>query len=590
MALTHSQEVVKFKFDEFKKLHFPSLSDGLAFMQYATSLALQQFQLDESEIQAGVTEGPDDGGIDGFHIIVNQTEGVSPATSGLSRLKTAPSGVAKNVPFDIVVVQSKSSMDGALDGKALQELHGSLNRILSNEKLEELRAYPLNEKVIGQVDAYRRYRTKLVSLDPIRSFTVFLMQPIADAKLTQPDKRRAADLRKMIESHLGSTTKVAVELLTADGIEELRNARRDVEGVLKFASNPLDEKHGKSSALLGLVTIGDLLSFVRRGKTAVLRDEFFTTNVREFAGSATPVNAAIRKTLSTNTDTAFWWMNNGVTIIVDRASYQSDNSWLLVNPQIVNGLQTTNVIHEAANDSVITTKRRKESLLVRVISEMDPKLRESVIQGTNNQTQVNSVQLYANDERQLEIESFLETKSWFYERRRWQYRNRKVSRSRIRSILELAQVVIAAVLLEPETARARPRDRLKTEAGYKRVFPEGADLSVYSTLLEAQLEVEKYLTTPAALAISNDPTNDRFFLLAGAALRASGVKAKADYSAVVIKTRVQVPTADVLEEVHKRLYKLVGPSAEKKERDKLFKSAALRDQLIADILAWNAKS
>lgn len=588
MALTQSQEIVKFKFEEFKKLHFPTLSKGLAFMQYATSLALQQFQLAEPDIQAGITEGPDDGGIDGFHIIVNRTEAVSTGTSGLSRPKTAPSGVAKNVPFDIVVVQSKSTMDGALDGKALQELHGSLNRILANETLEELRAYPLNEKVVGQVDAYRRYRSKLVSLDPIRSFTVFLMQPIANTKLTKPDERRAGDLKRMIESHLGPTTNVVVELLTADGIEKLRNAPQDVEGVLKFASNPLDEKHGKSSALLGLVSIGDLLNFVRRGKTAVLRDEFFTTNVRDFAGSSTPVNSAIRKTLSTNTATAFWWMNNGVSIIVDRVSYQSDNSWLLVNPQIVNGLQTTNIIHEAANDSVITPKRRKESVLVRVISEMDPKLRESVIQGTNNQTQVNSVQLYANDERQLEIESFLETKGWFYERRRWQYRNRKVSRSRIRSILELAQVIIAAVLLEPDTARARPRNRLKTEAGYKRVFPADADMAVYTTLLDMQVEVEKYLATPDALAISNDPTNDRFFLLAGTALRLSGVKTKADYTPAVIRTHLKVPTASVLQEVHKRLYNLVGPNPDKKERDKLFKSLNLRDQLVNEILNWNA--
>lgn len=588
MALTQSQEVVKFKFEEFKKLHFPALSDGLAFMQYATSLALQQFSLSEPDLQAGVTEGPDDGGIDGFHIIVNRTEAVSPSTPGLSRPKTAPSGAAKNVPFDIVVIQSKSTMDGALDGKALQELHGSLNRILSNESLNALRGYPLNEKVIGQVDAYRRYRTKLVSLDPIRSFTVYLMQPIADSKLTQPDKRRAGDLKKMIEAHLGPSTKVAVELLAADGIEKLRNLPRDAEGILTFASKPLDEKHGKSSALLGLVTIGDLLSFVRRGKTEVLRDEFFTTNVREFAGSTSPVNAAIRETLSTNTDSAFWWMNNGVTIIVDRATYQSDNSWLLVNPQIVNGLQTTNVIHEAAHDSVITPKRRKESLLVRVISEVDPKLRESVIQGTNNQTQVNSVQLYANHERQLALEAYLETQGWFYERRRWQYRNRKVSRSRIRSILEVAQVVIAAALLEPETARARPRDRLKTDAGYKRVFSDDLDLSVYSTLLDMHVEVDRYLGTPAALDIANDPTNDRFFVLAGAALRLSGVKAKGDYTPLVMKTRLKMPTDAELEQVHARLYKLVGSKPDKKERDKLFKSAALRDQLVKDILAWNA--
>lgn len=585
MVLTQSQEVINFKFEEFWHLHFPKLSRGLAFMQFATALALQEFQLTDADIQAGVTEGKHDGGIDGFHIVVNRTEAVSAATAGLARPGTPPSGVPKNVPFDVVVVQSKSTMDGGLDGLALQELHGSLDRILGEQALPALKQYPLNDKVLGQVDAFRRYRSKLVSLDPIRSFTVYLMQPIAEAKLTQPDRRRAGDLRRMIERHLGPTTKVRVELLSADGMERLRSTPQDVEGVLRFASQPLDEKHGKSSALLGLVTIGDLLTFVRRGKTPVLRDEFFTTNVREFAGSSTPVNSAIRHTLSTNTDSAFWWMNNGLTIIVDKASFQSDRSWLLVNPQIVNGLQTTNVIHEASLESGLTAKRRKESVLVRVISELDPALRESVIQGTNNQTLVNSVQLYANDARQLQIEAFLETKQWYYERRRWQYRNRGVPKSRIRSILELAQVIIAVVLLEPDMARARPRDRIKGEARYRRVFSEDVDMSVYARLLDAQSAVEDYLASDTALKISNDPTNDRFFVLAGAMLTISGVKSRDEFTPAVVQAHVRTPTASELETVHRELYTLVAAEADKKQRDKQFKSAALRDAYIARLLA-----
>lgn len=590
MKMTHTQDIVKFKFNEFKKLHFPKLTDGLAFMQFTTSLALQQFQLTESDIQSGVTEGQDDGGIDGFHIVVNRTESISPSTRGLTRTSTPPPGTAKGVPFDIVVVQSKSTFDGALDGKALQELHGSLNRILGGASLRELAEYPLNSEVLGQVEAYRRYRSKLVSVDPVRTFTVYVMQPIAKSKVTGPDKRRANDLRKMIESHLGPTTKVKVEILSADEIESLRNSKTDVDGILRFTQQPHNKKHRKSQALLGLVSVNDFLHFVRRGKTGVLRDEFFTTNVREFAGSSTPVNAAIRGTLSNDSETAFWWINNGITIIVDRLAYQSDESWLLENPQIVNGLQTTHVIHEAANESAITNRRLKEGVLVRVISELDPALRESIIQGTNNQTQVNQVQLYANDPMQVEIETFLETKGWFYERRRWQFRNRKVSRSRISSILDLAQVVIAAAMLEPDTARARPRDRLKTEAGYRKVFSDSGPMSLYASLLDALEAVESYLKTDAALAISNDPTNDRFYLLAGAALRISGVKERDKYSRLILDSHKRVPSNALLESVHKKLYARIDPSAEKKERDKLFKGAALREQLIDDMLAWNRAS
>ena len=42
-AMTYSQEAVPFKFEEFKKLHFPMLNDALVFTQSATSLAPPQF-------------------------------------------------------------------------------------------------------------------------------------------------------------------------------------------------------------------------------------------------------------------------------------------------------------------------------------------------------------------------------------------------------------------------------------------------------------------------------------------------------------------------------------------------------------------
>lgn len=585
MTLTQSQEVVAFKSREFKKQNFPGASDGIAFMQYSTHLALREYQLSEADIQAGVMEGKDDGGIDGFHIIVNKTEAVAETSRGL-RSSSPPAGIPRQVPFDIVVVQSKSSTDG-LDALAVPKLTEVLDLILGGATRNNLRDYPLHDKLVSHVEAYRSYRRKLISLDPIRSFTVYIMQPVSEDKLTGPAKRGAAALAKMIERHLGSTTQVRVELLGADGIEKLRTSGKDIEGVLKFSKQPLSETHGKSEAWLGLVAVKDLLDFVRRGKTTVLRDEFFTTNVRDFAGSSVAINSAIRTTLSNNTPTAFWWMNNGITIIVDKVTYQSDDSYLLANPQIVNGLQTSNVIHEAAADAVITAARLKQGVLVRVISELDPKVRESIIVGTNNQAPVTNLQLYANDDLQMQIETYLESKGWYYERRRWQFRGRQVPRSRIRSILELAQTVIAGLLLEPDTARARPRDRLAKKTDYEKVFNPATPFSLYSSLLDVEAVVEDYLKTPAAKAISDDPTNDRFYLLAGVALRQARITKASDLQAKVLANKLVSPDQALLEAVHKRLYALVGVQPDKKAADKLFKGTALRASLVADVLAWN---
>lgn len=585
MSPTQSQEVILFKAKEFKTQNFAAESDGVAFMQFATSLALDEFRLSEADVQAGVMEGKDDGGIDGFHVVVNRTEVVSESTRAL-RSSNPPAGVPKNVPFDVVVLQSKSSQ-GGLDGLALPHLHEALDLILGGASRAVLREYPMHNRLVSHIEAYRSYRKKLIGLDPIRSFTVFVMQPVSEDKISGPAKRGARALRQMIEGHLGSTTKVRVEILGADGMEKLRTSIKDVEGTLHFAGQPIREVHQKSEALLGLVPVKDLLSFVRRGKTKVLRDEFFTTNVRDFAGSSAAINSAIRATLGTNSPTSFWWMNNGITVIVDKATYQSDDTYLLANPQIVNGLQTTNVIHEASSEGTITAARLKESVLVRVISDIDPAARETVIQGTNNQAPVTSVQLWANDALQLEIETYLETHGWFYERRRWQFRGRKVARSKIRSITELAQVVIAAVLLEPDAARARPRNKLDSMSGYQAIFSKTVPFALYVSLLNSMAAVSTYLQTPAARAIAEDPTNDRFYLLTALALRQSGVKQQSDHTAQRLAANISVPDTALLEGLHKDLYKLVGNQPNKKAADRLFKGTALREALIAEVLKTN---
>lgn len=586
MTLSQAQEVLKFKFEEFKSVNFPKLTDGLAFMQYATALALQGFQLTETDLQAGITEGKDDGGIDGFHIVVDRTEAISETTRGLS-VGTPPRGTPRHVPFDVVVIQSKSSWEGGFDSLALPKLHEVLNEILSGSSTRNLLQYPLNTKVVGQVDAYRKYRKRLISLDPVRSFTVYAMQPVVPAKITTPMKRSAKAMKTMIQGYLGDSTQVRVELLDVEGMERLRNASRDAKGLMKFSSLPLKQTHGKSSAWPGLVTVKDMLAFLGRPKTGSLRDEFFTTNVRSYGGAKTLINRAIHETLANDTQTAFWWMNNGVTIIVDQAKYQSDDCYELVNPQIVNGLQTSNVIHEASQGGSITKKRLRESILVRIIGGLDSAVRESIIQGTNNQTPVNSIQLYANDPHQLDIENYLETQGWHYERRRWQYRSMSVPRARIRSILELAQTVIAVVHLEPDTARARPRNRLDSKNEYKRIFSQENPLSLYGKLLDAHEAVESYLRTSAAQHISDDPTNDRYYLLTASALRVMGFKDRESCTAQSVANRISTPDEATLEAAHKRMYGLVDQNLGKQDRDRLFKSAAFRNKVVEDVLVWN---
>ena len=584
MALNATQDIVEYHFDTFHKAHYPKLSRGDAFTQFCARLALKPFKLGEEEIQSGVVDGKYDGGLDTFHIVLNKTGTVTSDTTGLSTA-SPPRGLQTGVPFDVIITQAKS--DEKWDQDALFKMQETVGKLLdSTQSLASLRSTPLNDAVVNQTNALRRYEKKLVSLNPIRSFHVYFMANAAEGAIHKHLQNTQKELEKSIRARLPHNTQIQVRLMGAESLEELVRTEADFDGLMTFSKAPIREQRGNSQAFLGLVTVKQYLEFLRRGKTNVLRDEFFSVNVRDFAGSKTGVNSAIRSSLSTDSDTAFWWMNNGITIISDSASEPKNDSWLLKNPQIVNGLQTSHVIHEADIDGVITKKRLQETILVRIVTEKNPLIRESIITGTNNQTSVGSLQLYANEPTQVRLETYLLSKGWYYERRRWQYRNTSTQVSRIRNISELAQAVMAVHLLRPDTARARPGALLGRTAGYASVFDRKAPEALYSKSLDIMEAVEAYLRTPAAQAISVDNSNDRFYLASGYIVLSLGLKDISSYSGwQSVNSINSSPATPTLIEVHKALYAAVGPVKDVKSKDSLFKGSALRESFFKILLA-----
>ena len=588
MALNATQEIVEHQFDDYHKKNYPKLDRGAAFLRFGVQLALKNFKLDQGEIEKSIVDGKYDGGIDSFHIVLNRTESITPDTPGLSTNK--PTGSMQDgAPLDVVVVQSKSGT--SWDHDAIWKLNESLKKILrSSVSLKQLSEIPLNEAVVGQANSLRRIEKKTVLRNPRRTFTVMLMANAPEGSIHKHLENSRDALKETLKEGLPYDTEVVVELVGAEGIDQMIRQEPEFDGLLTFTKAPIRETRGTSRAFLGLVEIDEYLKFLRRDDSNILQDELFTVNVRDFAGPNTPVNRAIRTTLSEDSSTAFWWMNNGITVLADEASEPMNESWLLKNPQIVNGLQTSQVIHEADLENLMTEDRRKETLLVRIVTEKDSSIRESIITGTHNQTTVRSLQLYANDEVQHRIEAYLLSKGWYYERRKWQYRNKSVPASRIRGMNELAQAVIAVHLLRPDTARARPGTLLGTDAGYKSVFSEDAPDRLYSKSLDLMASIEDYLRTAEAESISTDNTNDRFYLASGYVVLSLGIKDLASFSAwkSIGNLRADAPKKE-LAVVHKTLYSVVKKTRDSKSKDSQFKTSDLRNKFLAKLVNVNKK-
>ena len=584
MPLSPDQTIAKDSFAVYKSTNYPKLSDGDAFERFAMSeVAVRRYALGPTEIEGGLVGASNDGGIDGFYVFLNGQELVTSDSVRLTKRKNALDGLQPAVGLDVVIVQAKS--ETGWDTNVFSKIESALKEILASDATAaSLRAFPLNDDVVEKALDLKKLRQNISSFVPVVNLTIQYATFAEDIKIDQYMKTKRKQLESTVKGLLPSGSRVKVEFVGDSEIVTRLRLSNDFSAKLVFAKAPVR----LGSALVGLVKVDSYLRFLRREKSTILRQELFAANVRDFAGTGIGVNKAIAGTLEKDTPTEFWWLNNGITIIADNAMDPLELEWILTNPLIVNGLQTSNMIHEASQAKQITKKRLGETVLVRIIKESDPKVREAIIAGTNNQTAVASIQLHANEEKQIRIEEYLRSANWFYERRRYQYKGASAPASRVRTMTDLGQAVISFRLLEPDTARARPSSILGNPSGWKKVFGDAEVEELYLKALNVSAAVDAYLTTPAAKAIAVDSTNARHYLIAGYALRASGVKSLADFDKVPSIQLKSGPTGNELKALHTLLQSETAKLDDGKIAvDKIFKGPKLKIEFFKGILKTN---
>jgi hypothetical protein len=204
----------------------------------------------------------------------------------------------------------------------------------------------------------------------------------------------------------------------------------------------------------------------------------FARNIRGFMGLNTPVNRGMLETLDTEPD-RFFYYNNGVTIICDRADKKTSRGREVLqvsNPQIINGQQTTRTLASSIKQAA------QAAVLVKVICvprEDRPEhndydeLVSQIVAGTNWQNAIKPSDLMSNDRRQIELESALRNRGYLYVRKRQtkgEARSHGGGKSyRLLKKEELAQAV-AGCNLDPVIIRSG-RENLFEEDRYKSIFP-----------------------------------------------------------------------------------------------------------------------
>lgn len=167
--------------------------------------------------------------------------------------------------------------------------------------------------------------------------------------------------------------------------------------------------------LIGSTKLLNLYEFMKAYRTITSDLELiYEKNVRKFLGSKRKVNKGIEETLR-NAPEKFGIYNNGITIVVEDFSFSSTDNYILVNPYIVNGCQTTRTIWDVLYknlENVGTGKNEK-------LDDWKQKLQQSVVVtkivriGEFGEQLLNDTTKYTNSQNAVSAKDFIALESNF---------------------------------------------------------------------------------------------------------------------------------------------------------------------------------
>jgi hypothetical protein len=198
--------------------------------------------------------------------------------------------------------------------------------------------------------------------------------------------------------------------------KELNNSILREVVIAKNVSFP--EIEGAEQAYLGLIPFSEYLKLITDEGGALIQGVFYD-NVRGYLGE-NPVNSEIISTLQ-NKDTAvhFPILNNGITIVAKSLNV-SGEKFKLMDYQIVNGCQTSNVLYHCRSNV-----DSNMMIPVKIVHTQSPELVNSVIRSTNRQTQVLDEAFESLKEFHKQLQEYYDTYKnndrLYYERRTHEY-------------------------------------------------------------------------------------------------------------------------------------------------------------------------
>lgn len=484
-----TEQIIQQEF--IKNTEFKNESDFFEF--FSAAQLLKDYDLSYDQIEDGLCGNSLDGGADSIYLFIN------------GDLISEDSGVEekykRNVDIELFIIQSKNERSFGED--AIMKLARLSKNLLDLEFNPDNYRTRYNDKILSKFENFKNVYLKLITKRPRLKVKYFY---ITKGTEIHPNVTHQSEELKTDISEILTDSTIEFSMIGASEILDIYRQRDNEVFNLKLLETPLSSQ-GK--VFISLVKLKDYFDFITDDNSQIIK-HIFEANVRDYQGK-TSVNQEIKETLDDeNPKEDFWWLNNGVTILANDVSAPGGKELIIHNPEIVNGLQTSNEIYiyfsqKERNDS-------NRSILVRVIVPENEASRDKIIRATNSQTPIPKASLRATDSIHRDIEDYLKPRGLYYDRRKNYYKNEGKKPADIVGLPFLAQCLMAITMQKPDFARARPSTLLEDDASYEKLYNHSNNVKSYYITALIGKRVELFLKTKTTLSIS-DKNNIKFYLM-----------------------------------------------------------------------------
>ena len=417
-TLVNILDKLRFEAPEKYKRYYPKADDLEKVNQARARAYIHLFLkvkfglLDFEERERLVTDGPQDGGIDGYYI--STEERLIYFIQSKFRI-SANNFENKNISLTEILNMDTGDIS---EGKTENE-----DGIAYNGKIQQL------IRKISQIEDIGKYNYKVIllaNLGDVKSSKLRTLSGGFPCNIYNFERSYKELIFPVVSGTFYNQSELYIDI-------NLSN-----KGASSKVSYKVDTEFKECNISVLFVPTSEIARILNKYKNSILK-----YNPRSYLDLASStVNRAIRDTIINKTTNEFALFNNGITILSDETHYNEnvgikDKAQLTVtNGQIINGGQTAYTLSLIYESSIkegrdpLTLLKGKEVLLKVItfddIKDGDPQkkleLIEAISKATNQQTAVTDADRRSNDKVQIQLqESIFIDFGYYYERKRGEF-------------------------------------------------------------------------------------------------------------------------------------------------------------------------